>query len=365
MNASLEIAKVLLSPPGDTIRETLDVMEMSQAELAERMGRAKEKVNDMIKGRAPISQNTAFQLEKVLGVPATFWLNREKEYRRELFVLQQKENLLRDLDWARAFPVNQMRKHGWLPTSESKESLVNDLLKFFGVASPKEWSELYLKEKHQSAFRVSLASTVSPHAVSAWLRMGELHCGQQSFPAYDKKAFTAMLKAAKKLAWHSPVDFHQRLQVMCHDCGVALVYTPKLPKAPISGASRWFRQTPLIQLSDRFKTADQFWFSFFHEAAHIILHGKKDIFLEDLKGTPTDKNKEEEANNYAAGLILPETELQEILASQPLTTERIRHFANKFCVPASIILGRLQHLGVVRYSWGNELKQRIKLFDDN
>ncbi len=127
------------------------------------------------------------------------------------------------------------------------------------------------------------------------------------------------------------------LRVMCHDCGVALVYTRQLPKAPISGASRWFRQTPLIQLSDRFKTADQFWFSFFHEAGHIILHGKKDIFLEDLKGTLADKNKEEEANNYAASLLLPETELQEILASQPLTTEIIRGFAQKFSVPAGII----------------------------
>ena len=365
MASSLQTAKELLSPPGDTIRETLEVMEMSQAELAERMGRAKEKVNDIIKGRAPISQNTAFQLEKVLGIPATFWLNRENEYRRELFVLDQKENLLRDQGWARAFPVNQMRKQGWLPASGSKESLVDDLLKFFGLASPKEWSELYLKEKHQSAFRVSLASTASPHAVSAWLRMGELQCGQQSYPAYDKKAFVATLKAAKKLAWQSSADFPKRLKEICHDCGVALVYTPQLPRAPISGASRWFRQTPLIQLSDRFKTDDQFWFSFFHEAAHIILHGKKDIFLEDLKGTLADKNKEEEANNYAASLLLPDTDFQEILASQPLTTETIRRFAHKFCVPPGIILGRLQHMGVVRHSWGNELKQRIQLFDNN
>ena len=57
--------------------------------------------------------------------------------------------------------------------------------------------------------------------------------------------------------------------------------------------------------------------------------------------------------------------LDVIEMSQAELAERIRCFANKFCVPASIILGRLQHLGVVRYSWGNELKQQIQLFDDN
>ncbi len=363
MASSLQTAKALLSPPGDTVRETLDVMGMSQAELAERMGRAKEKVNDMIKGRAPITQNTAFQLEKVLGIPAAFWLNRENDYRRELFEIEQKKTFFQNLSWAKAFPISQMQELGWLPKTARKENLVDYLLKFFGIASPKEWYELYLKEKHHSAFRISLASTASPHAVSAWLRMGELLCRQMSFPVYDKKAFSSALKAARNLAWQSPVDFPKRLQEMCRDCGVALVYTPQLSKAPVSGASRWFRQTPLIQLSDRFKTNDQFWFSFFHEAAHIILHGKKDIFLEDVKGSPTDKDKEEEANCYAANLLLPEKQWHEIITSQPVTKERIQYYADKFEVPVGVIVGRLQHKKIVHYSWGNELKQQIKLFN--
>ena len=79
----------LLSPPGDTIQEHIDFIGMSQAELAERMGRPKEKINDVIKGREPISEATAFQLETVLGIPASFWLNREKTYRKELYELQQ------------------------------------------------------------------------------------------------------------------------------------------------------------------------------------------------------------------------------------------------------------------------------------
>ena len=91
MVKAIDIERSLLSPPGDTIQETLEIMGMSQAELAERMGRPKEKINDLIKGREPVTTATAFQLEKVLGIPAGFWLNREKEYRKKIYELGQKE----------------------------------------------------------------------------------------------------------------------------------------------------------------------------------------------------------------------------------------------------------------------------------
>ncbi|MEZ4800082.1 MAG: hypothetical protein R2809_09975 [Flavobacteriales bacterium] len=89
MGTTLELAKSLLSPPGDTIQEHIDFIGMSQAELAQRMGRPKEKINDIIKGREPITTVTAFQLEMVLGIPASFWINSEMSYRQELFELNQ------------------------------------------------------------------------------------------------------------------------------------------------------------------------------------------------------------------------------------------------------------------------------------
>lgn len=221
MATTLEIAKSLLSPPGDTIQEHIDFIGMSQAELAERMGRPKEKINDIIKGREPITTATAFQLEKVLGIPASFWLNRENTYRKELYELQQQEEI--------------------------------------------------------------------------------------KIADFDKKKFKDALVEIKKLAFSMPEDCTQQLQSICGQCGVAVVFTQNLPKAPISGATRWFHNKPIIQLSERFKTNDHFWFTFFHEAAHIILHGKKDIFLENVEGTEIDQEKEEEANSFAAKILLNES----------------------------------------------------------
>lgn len=174
MATALEIAKSLLSPPGDIIQEHIDFIGMSQAELAERMGRPKEKINDVIKGREPISMATAFQLENVLGIPASFWLNREKTYRKELYELQQRDKLEMEKDWLSEFPVNEMQKFRWLTKTREKHILMDNLLKFFCVASTEEWERIYVDKEVSVAFRVSLARAQSPHAISARLRKGEI-----------------------------------------------------------------------------------------------------------------------------------------------------------------------------------------------
>jgi addiction module HigA family antidote len=363
MATTLEIAKSLLSPPGDTIQEHIDFIGMSQAELAERMGRPKEKINDIIKGREPVTTATAFQLEKVLGVPAGFWLNRENTYRKELYELQQQEELEKEIDWLSMFPVYEMKKYGWLPYTREKHILVDSLLKFFCVASTDEWKRIYIDEEVSVAFRVSLAHTQSPHAISAWLRRGEIQSKEIEISEFDKKGFKDALSEIKELAFFMPDDFSRQLQAICARCGVAVVFTQNLPKAPISGATRWFHNKPLIQLSGRFKTEDHFWFTFFHETAHILLHGKKDIFLENAEGTEIDHDKEEEANAFAEKVLLSENELQEIINAGPLSADMIQTFANKFRTPAGIIIGRLQHVGRIPFSIGNVFRQKIDLFN--
>lgn len=362
MATTLEIAKSIISPPGDTIQEHIDFIGMSQAELAERMGRPKVKINDIIKGREPVTTATAFQLEKVLGIPASFWMNREASYRAELYELEQQEKLVHQKDWLSAFPVNEMRKLGWLPDTKDKLVLIDHLLKFFGVASTEEWKTIYVAKEVSVAFRLSLAHTQSPEAISAWLRKGELQAMEVELDTFSKKKFREALSEIRELAFLMPEDFATKLQSFCARCGVAVVYTPALPKAPLSGATRWLHHKPIIQLSGRYKTDDHFWFTFFHEAAHILLHGKKDIFLENVAGTETDEKKEAEANAYASKILLSEAQLNEILNTTPLTTETVYAFANKFRIPAGVIIGRLQHLKLLPFSIGNGVRKPIDLF---
>lgn len=362
MSTLFESHQALLSPPGDTLQETLDAIPMSQAELAERMGRPKEKVNDIIKGREPITTATAFQLEKVLSIPASFWMNREKEYRRQLYEWDQQEQLVQWENWLKEFPVAALKKLGWLPDVKEKHILVIALTSFFGVASPNEWERIYLDQEVAVSFRISLANTQNPHAISAWLRIGELQAKQLAIVKYSRKMFKECLNDIKELAFQHPRNFPQQLQSICARCGVALVYTPNLPKAPISGAVRWFQNNPLIQLTGRYKTDDHFWFTFFHEAGHIIEHGKKDVFLEEIEGSPINEQKEEEANAFAERWLIKDNEIKEIIANAPLSEQKISTFSDRYRVPPGVIVGRLQHKGVISRKVGNRMKQKIELF---
>jgi HTH-type transcriptional regulator/antitoxin HigA len=71
-------------PPEKTLKETIGSVGMSQAELAQRTGRPKKTINKIINGKAAITPDTAIQLERVLGVPASFWNNLQRNYQEIL-----------------------------------------------------------------------------------------------------------------------------------------------------------------------------------------------------------------------------------------------------------------------------------------
>ncbi len=283
MDAVVYKDQAILSPPGDTLLEHIDFLGMSQAELAERMGRPKEKINDIVKGREPISIATAVQLEMVLGIPAGFWINRERAYRQALYEWGLQQEYRRCEAWMRLFPVQIMQEWGWMPEVSTVEAQVEGLLKFFGVASPKEWKRLYLGAEGAAGHRISLILTSNPESLSVWLRQGERQALERPIAPFDKREFRKVLLTYKKRLGATRKDIAQ-LQSVCAQQGVALVFTPNLPKAPIAKATRWFLNKPLIQLSESLQNSAHFGLAFAQQAAHLLLHGKKESFLEGLDG---------------------------------------------------------------------------------
>lgn len=359
MSPQLKDERALLSPPGDDILEHINYIRMSQAELADRLDKTPSKVNDLIKGKEPITYSTALQLEKVLGVEARYWLNREMIYREKLARIEQEEALEDAKAWVKQQPVKELRKCGYLKPDTSGPSLVEEMLEFYGVANTEKWESRYVAEFASADYRRSNAHRTSLASMAAWLRMGEVEMQKLILPEYDKSKFKEALKAAKTLVQYQPEDFAVRLKEMCLNAGVGVVYTFCLPKAPVSGATRWFRSNPLIQLTDRYKTNDRFWFSFFHEAGHVLLHGRKEMFIEDYEGYKKIKYKEEEANEFAMKSLLPTSALQDL--PDNLNEADIIDLANRYHTHPGIIIGRLQWLGAIGYNKWNHLKEHIEL----
>lgn len=333
--------KELLSCPGDTIQEQIDFLGMSQSELAIRMGRSDSKLNELIKGKAPLTADTAKKLEYVLGIDAKFWMNLENAYQQELLEIKQLEFLEKCKEWINGFPLIELKKMHVLPFTKNTTELVDSLLAFFRVASPEEWSKIY--EDNALAFKIDLHYTKEPKVVSTWLRLGEIQAEQLELEKFDKKKITSSLPKIQKLMYEEPEDWLKQLQDICASFGLALVYTPSLSKAPIYGASRWIKNKtiPLIQITDRRKDYNAFWFTFFHELAHIRYHNKSDFFL-NIKDMHQDKEKEKEADDFASAMLLSEKDRKEIANYDFYNQEIILKLANKLKRHPGIIVAQLQ-----------------------
>lgn len=355
-----------VSAPGETLQEILDSIGMSQAELARRTGRPDKTINEIIKGKAAITPETALQLERVLDISAGFWLRREQHYRESLARQQEEEDLATKTDWLEQFPIHEMVKKGWIDYFDDAVEQLKALLNFFGISSPDQWKVA----NYSASFRQSAAYQIDPVAVAAWLRKGELEAQKIHCAPFDRGRFNRALLQARRLTAESPEVFIPRLQEACAECGVAVVFVPQLAKTRASGATRWLApDKALMQISLRYKTDDQLWFTFFHEAGHILLHGKRDTFLEVIDGNAAhDNKKEEEANRFAADLLISPDEIRRLKLLVPqggnyISLNSIQEFAHDIGIAPGIVVGRLQHDGILPFSHGNGLKKKLEWSD--
>ena len=345
-------------PPGETLRETLESLGMSQAELAQRTGRPKKTINEIISGKAAITADTALQLERVLGIPASFWNNLERNYQETLARLKEEERLQSQIKWLKTFPITSLVRIGWLPKLKSDVERLQALLNFFGVAGIREWKAIW--EAHDAAYHKSLTFQTKPAAVAAWLRKGAIEALKIECGPYDASSFRASLNKVRDLTAEPPEVFEREMKRLCAEAGVA-----ELPGTHLHGATRWVGSgKALIQLSLRGKSDDHLWFTFFHEAGHILLHGKKDVFIEakgegctEIGGT----EKEQEANRFAQNFLIPPHEYHAFRQTGRFSEAAILQFAKKLGIAPGIIVGRLQHDELIPFSSvANNLKKRLK-----
>jgi addiction module HigA family antidote len=348
--------------PGETLAEKLAEMKMGPKEFAVRAGKPEKTIIAVMKGESSITPDMAVQFESVTHIPAHFWMNKQRTFDEHLARERQRSIITESIDWARNFPLAEMIKKGWLKPSESISEKTEHLLSFFGMSNPDGWRKFYFDRTLKLSFRISLAHTKEPYAISAWLRQGELQAQELTLDKpYSEKKFKETLPLIKSLMAKHPKDFQKDLQVLCLEAGVKVVYTPCLPKAPINGATRWLDDTPFIQLTGRYKRNDIFWFTFFHEAGHILLHGKKDVFLENIEYPDKTDAKEQQADDFAVNWTLSKEEEKEILSKGSITSEEVRTYAEKFNTHPAIIIGRLQHNGYIPYSAGKEFIEKVEL----
>lgn len=355
------------SPPGDTIFRLMASREIDAAELADVMDLSSTDFDAIIAGRRRLTEHDAAVLADNLGSTARFWLARDKAYVLDMARLNERSSQTSEGTWLASMPIASMRKYGWVQKGiRAKDQLKEEILAFFGCESLQEWGQRYSSGVGAVAFRTSLSLASDGMATLVWLRAGELAINDRDLPKFDRAAFKRILPGLKKLsAYKRPSVFLPRLVEACCSVGVA-VATVRTPDGCRASGASWFNAdgNPVILLSFRHMAEDHFWFTFFHEAGHVVLHGKSHIDGEGAVAMGADTERQEsEANEFAQEVLFP-TELREELRDRGVRPKSIIAIARQANVTPGIIVGQLQRTKQLDHSKMNFLKRRYRWDDD-
>jgi len=336
--------------PGEFLEEVLEDMGMSQVELSNRIGRPAQAINEIIKGKKSITSKTALELEDVLKVPAHIWTGLESEYQIVKAKAEEVQQMQEETKLLVNFPYADLVKLGFVKTTRKAIEKVNELKRFFSVAKLEQIEHV---KAYQPAFRVSNHNDISYEAIATWIQAGRLKAKEIKTAPFDKNKLKALLPEIKKIM--NLQDINDSIDSICNllaSCGVAFVVLPHFKKTKVNGATFTIESEnkAVILMTIRGGYSDIFWFSLFHEIGHIILHQKREIFLENGYSDPALQKQEDEANQFARDFLIPKEDFKIFTEKNVFNKQSIVSFAKRLEIKPSIVIGRLMHEKIITYN---------------
>ena len=345
------------SNPGTTIQRLMSQQNISAKALAQKINMAEPELQKLLNGRTAIRPAIATKLTAVLGGTEAFWLTREEQYRND--VSQREVRQLTQLggEWLKNFPVNDMQRFGWIDKQPNRSSQVRECLRFFDIGQIELWHRSYATMMENTAFRKSERFVSNVGAFTAWFRQAELEAQSFTCASWDPDQLRQELPRLRSLTWtKNPAVFVPKLRDVCADCGVALALVP-LPKGCTASGATWFSNSTkaTLVLSGRHLSDDHFWFTFFHEVGHLLLHKTVGPIIEEPD--ISSRTMEEEANTFASEILIPREFREEFFALNT-SANRIFEFSKRIGVAPGVVVGQLQNYGRVAQNKLNFLKRR-------
>jgi hypothetical protein len=321
------------------------------------MGCAPDAIRGLLSGTTVIDERMAAALAGALGGSPAFWHRRQDSYERSLSRAAEAIPAERVASWLRQIPVSDMASAGWIPEARNRGERLRSCMAYFGVANPDEWERRYATFSGYVAFRTSPSFESKRGALSAWLRQAEIEATMMPCAPWNRASLEGRLDELRVLTKaKNPSYFLPHLREICASAGVAAVVLRAPSGCRASGAARFIaRSLAMIVLSFRYLSEDHFWFTVFHEIGHLLLHGRSNTFVDD-DALSTD-DREVAANRFAASTLVPPSRFQEMQNLRP-TRDAVVRFAVSLGISPGIVVGQMQHDGLIGPDQLNYLKRR-------
>ncbi len=335
--------------PGDFIRDELKKRSWSQEDLSQILGRTSSRISELLKGTQEVSPEIAHELETAFGISAAVWMQREAEYRLAT-VKPKTDAVRRKAALYELAPIREMQKRGWIGSHDTVDELEHELREFFGVV------DLSSDPLIEVAMRKSAPDQKLKPGQRAWCFQVRSLATALMVARYDASRLPVLTEKLRKLAAFPQES--RKVPILLASFGIRFVVVEPLTGGGVDGVALWLDDAPVIGMSIRYDRIDNFWFTLFHELAHIK---HRDLFHVDCDPQDTDEI-EARANSEAAAALIP-TDLMRsfILRTSPIyTQDKINQFANRVKIHPGIIVGQLQKRKEIGYYLGRESLVKIR-----
>ena len=369
---SLEFDPDWVISPGQIIDAYLEHLDMTRKEFSRKTGFTLKFVNNIIDNGGKIEPLVAFNFERVLGgVAAETLLEFEYRYQFHLARLDEIVEAKQHRDWLKLFPIDNLVARGTLKKPKSLAEKFTKVLQFFWVSSVEIWEEQYqsmkIRYRHAKSFNNDF------YCLATWLRLGEIFAKHKyledkdnnyyngtelRYKKYKSSKFERKMSKLRALTRLPLSEAITKLEGTCGWAGVILVVVAPVPKISVSGAAFWVNpKRPVIQLNTNHKTEDEFWITFFHEAAHILLHNPNNIFIDGIRSD--DEQIEQQANDWSNSILIPKQAWEKFINVGKFGATEVNNFADKIGIAPGIVVDRLQHTQLIKPRQLNQLKVKI------
>ncbi len=350
-------------PPGDFLKEELDKRGWTQVELSEILARPPRLISEIVSAKRAITPETAKGLAAALSTTAEFWMNLETSYRLSKASFDASNIVARRARLYAKFPIKEMLRRKWVEASDDLNVLEKNFCTYFSINSLDEiprFKHAAKKTEYKEDTLRQLAWLNRAEQIAKTIKVGEFTAEKLEHAIQQLRGCLSDVHAVKKVP------------SILAKAGVRLVAVEYLPGAKLDGACFWVDNgtSPVIALSLRLDRLDNFWHTLFHELDHV-LHGegkdkpKVDVIENERPSATKPLSKEElRANTSAANYCIPSKALDEWLQRTGRVSSRknIVDFACQLNVHPALVVGQLQHRGVIPYSFHRVLLEKVRSF---
>lgn len=332
--------------PGVLIKDELDATpNLNQRKLAKELDVHPSFLNEIIKGKRPVTADIAILLEKILGISANYWMKFQSQYEIDKARVKQKNiKKIRNIElWSiikEYVPVRFFKKHNYL--NDDIESDINTIMTIYRVETIDTLVSSFSKDKF-AYYRKSEKLKIDDKNMFAWSSLAQYEAKNQKINTFNFDNLNQLCKNLNTIFYENS-GTPEKVKKVLNQFGIKMLLINKLEKTPIDGFSFWSDKNPAIALTLRHNRIDNFAFTIMHEIGHIDLHlrNDKDRKFMDLISKQNLDKCETEADNYAQQKLISKDIWKDILDNHfPLNDEKIKTLGDKYKINPAIILGRV------------------------